>query len=174
MSKISYDLRKIRGLVFDVDGVLSPSTVPICDDGTPSRMANVKDGYAMQLAIRHGYNIAIISGGVSEVVEKRFQIIGVTDVFMGVSDKLPVLKHWMESRQLQPEEIMYVGDDLPDYDCMNFAGLSAAPSDAASDIKDIAAYICPCKGGHGVARDLIEQTMKAKGEWMNPETAFNW
>lgn len=166
MSKIAYDLKKIKGLIFDVDGVLSPSTVPLCDDGTPARMANVKDGYALKIAVEKGYKIAIISGGESEIVERRFQIIGINDVFMGVDSKLPAMKQWLSSQGLAPDEVIYAGDDIPDYDCMLYAGLSVAPLDAATEIKEVADYICPCMGGMGVARDLIEQVMKAKGEWL--------
>lgn len=166
MSKIAYDLKKIKGMIFDVDGVLSPSTVPLCDDGTPARMANVKDGYALKVAVDNGYKIAIISGGESEIVERRFQIIGINDVFMGIGNKLPVMKQWLSANSLSPEEVIYAGDDIPDYSCMLHAGLSVAPLDAAIEIKGIADYISPIKGGMGVARDLIEQVMKAKGEWL--------
>lgn len=174
MSKYGYDLSKIKGMVFDVDGVLSPSTVPLMPDGTPARMANVKDGFAMQLAVRHGYLIAIISGGVSEIVERRFDIIGVKDVYMGIGEKLPVLKQWMEANDLAPEEVAYVGDDLPDYACMKYVGLSVAPHDAAAEIREIAGHICRENGGCGVARELIEEVMRAKGEWMNSEKCFIW
>lgn len=174
MSSIGYDLTKIRGIVFDVDGVLSPSTVPIADDGTPSRMANVKDGYAMQRAIHAGYKIAIISGGISETVEKRFEIIGIKDVFMGIREKLPVLKSWMALYRLCPDEIAYVGDDLPDIQCMKYAGLSVAPADAAAEVRGISRYISHATGGNGVARDIIEQIMKAKGEWLHADDAYNW
>lgn len=171
---IAYDLKKIKALVFDVDGVLSPSTVPLNSDGTPARMANVKDGFAMQLAIRHGIRIAIISGGVSATIERRFEIIGIKDVFMGISDKMPVLSQWIERQGLTPEEVAYAGDDLPDYPCMRYVGLSVAPADADMGIKQIATYISPYMGGHGVARELIEQVMKAQGLWMTSEKNFIW
>lgn len=174
MSKYGYDLTKIKAMVFDVDGVLSPSTVPLMPDGTPARMANVKDGFAMQLAVRHGYRIAIISGGVSEIVERRFDIIGVKDVFMGISEKLPVLKQWMADNGLQAHEVAYVGDDLPDYACMKYVGLSVAPHDAAVEIREVASHICRENGGYGVARELIEEVMRSNGQWMTSDKCFIW
>lgn len=174
MSSIACDLKPFKAIVFDVDGVLSPSVVPVNDDGTPARMANVKDGFAMQLALRHDIKIAIITGGISETVRRRFEIIGVSDLFMGISDKLPVLKKWMADNALLPEEVIYVGDDLPDYHCMRYVGLSVAPSDAATEIKQVATYISPHLGGHGVARDVIEHLMKAKGLWMTSDKCFIW
>ncbi len=174
MSKFGYDLKKIKAMVFDVDGVLSPSTVPLAEDGTPVCMANVKVGFAMQLAVIHGYKIAILSGGVSEIIERRFEIIGVKDVYMGIGDKLPVLKRWMEENGLQPEEVAYIGDDLPDYGCIKYAGLSIAPRDAAVEIKDAAKHISSVDGGYGVARELIEEVMRVNGEWMKSEKCFVW
>lgn len=174
MSKINYDLKLIKAMVFEVDGVLSPSTVPLHIDGTPLRMANVKDGYALQLALKHDFKIAIITGGFLEIVKKRFDIIGIKDVFMGASMKLDILKNWMVKEGLQPEQVAYAGDDMPDYECMNYVGLSVAPRDACVEIRSIARYISPVNGGYGVARDIIEEIMKAQGLWMHPLNAFKW
>lgn len=174
MSKTDYDLSKIKAFVFDVDGVLSPSTVNMGPDGMPARMVNVKDGYALQLAARLGYRFAIISGAASDLIRERFRLIGVSDVFTGVNDKLPVLKEWLRRNDLKPEETVYCGDDIPDYECMIHVGLSVAPADAAIDIRNIARYISPVNGGYGVARDIIEQVMRAQGRWLNGPHAFNW
>lgn len=174
MSKIDYDLTRIKAFVFDVDGVLSPSTVPMGADGLPVRMVNVKDGYAMQLAAKHGYKFAIITGGRSESVALRYEALGINDVYMGASMKLPVLKKWAEENGVSLDEILYAGDDIPDHDCMKSVGLSVAPADADADIKAIARYISPVKGGYGVARDVIEEVMKAQGQWMSTEKAFGW
>lgn len=165
MSGVSYDLRKIRGLVFDVDGVLSPSTVPLAADGNPERMANVKDGYALKQAVKEGYKIAIISGGICERVELRFQIIGIKSVFMGVDKKLPVLKKWMNDESLLPEEIAYMGDDIPDLACMRMVGLPCAPYDACAEARATATYISRFSGGYGCGRDIIEQVMKSQNKW---------
>lgn len=174
MSTIPYDLERIKAFVFDVDGVLSPNIVPVAPDGNPARMANVKDGYAMQLARKHGYHIAIISGADSPVVARRFELLGIKDVFMKVSHKLPLLEEWAHSNGLSADEICYVGDDIPDIPCMNFVGLSVAPADASVDAKSAAKYISPIAGGAGIAREIIEQTMRSQGEWLNQETAYGW
>lgn len=175
MSSINYNLEKIRAFVFDVDGVLSPSTIPL--DGTtglPVRMANIKDGYAIQLAIKQGYNVAVITGADVPALQGRYASLGVKDLFMNVSVKIPVLKHWMERNGLHSDEVVYVGDDIPDYEAMQAVGLSVAPADAVDDIKEIAVYISRCAGGYGVARDVIEQTLRAQGRWMTDIKAFGW
>lgn len=174
MSKIDYDLTRIKAFVFDVDGVLSPSTVPMGADGLPMRMVNVKDGYAMQLAVKHGYKFAIITGGSSEAIALRYRALGIHDVYMGVSMKLPVLKKWAQENNVGLDEMLYAGDDIPDIDCMKAVGLAVAPADADVDVKAIARYISPVNGGYGVARDVIEEVMKAQGEWMSTEKAFGW
>ena len=174
MSRIDYDLRKICGIVFDVDGVLSPSTIPMSEEGMPLRMVNIKDGYALQLAVKHGYKIAIITGADTKAVTVGFNGLGIKDVFLKVAMKLPLLEKWIEENGLKPEEVAYVGDDIPDYQCMQHVGLSVAPADAAMEIKEIARYISPVNGGYGVARDLLEQVMRANGDWMTVEKAFGW
>ena len=165
MSKIDYDLTKIRGIAFDVDGVLSPSTVPLSSDGNPQRMCNVKDGYALQLAVKKGLKISIITGGRSEAVGARMSLLGIKAVWQGVADKLPVLKKWMVEEGLSKEEVIYVGDDIPDLRCMREVGLPCCPYDAAWEAKSESRYISSLTGGYGVGRDIIEQVLKAKGLW---------
>lgn len=174
MSKICHDLRSIKGIVFDVDGVLSPSTIPLGSDGVPRRMVNIKDGYALQLAAKCGLKLAIISGADSPGVRERFVGLGIKDVYMKAGQKLPVLNRWMEENGLIPSEVAYVGDDIPDMECMRAVGLAVAPDDAAFDIKRVAGYISPVKGGYGVARDLIEEILKVRGEWLDNAKAFGW
>ncbi len=174
MSKIDYDLLAVRAVVFDVDGVLSPSTIPMAADGQPMRMVNIKDGYALQLAVKKGIKIAIITGGKSPGITERYNSLGIRDVFTGVSLKLPVLEMWLADNGLNPEEVAYVGDDVPDYEVMMKVGLKVAPRDAAVDIKQIANYISPADGGHGVARDLLEEMLRARGQWLNHADAFGW
>lgn len=174
MSKIDYDLTKIKGFAFDVDGVLSPSVIPLGTDGMPVRMVNIKDGYALQLAVKHGYRIAVITGGYSEAVRTRFNALGIKDVYMGVSQKLPVLKRWMADNCLSESEVAYAGDDIPDHDCMLNVGLPVCPNDGAIEIKNISKYISIANGGYGVGREIIEQVMKANGDWMSSENAFGW
>lgn len=174
MSKIDYDLRLIRGIAFDVDGVLSPSCIPLGADGLPQRMVNIKDGYAIQLAVKCGYHIAIITGADSQAVYDRFSGLGVKDIYMKAGVKIKVLHDWMARYGLSPEEVAYAGDDIPDYEVMKHIGLPVAPRDAACEIKETARYISPYDGGHGVGRDLLEEIMRAQGHWMNDAKAFGW
>ena len=174
MSSINFDLSKIRAFAFDVDGVLSPSTIPMSEAGEPLRMVNVKDGYALQLAVKMGYCLAIISGARTEAVKVRFHGLGIADVFTGVSIKLPCLIKWMEKRGLKPEEVAFVGDDIPDLEAMRHVALPIAPADAAPEVKEVARYISPIAGGYGCGRDVIEQVMKAQGKWLDSRHAFGW
>ncbi len=174
MSKINYDLSKIKAVAFDVDGVLSPSTIPLSPDGIPSRMVNIKDGYALQLAVKHDFLISIISGANDDAIAVRYGALGIKDIFLRASTKIDILKGWMSRYSLSPEEVAFVGDDIPDYECMKAVGLAVAPSDAAVEIKEIAQYISPVKGGYGVARDLLEEIMKSQNQWMSTAKAFGW
>lgn len=172
---IHYDLRKIKALAFDVDGVLSASTIPLFgDNGIPARTANIKDGYALQLAVKRGLRIAIITGGKSEAVVRRYQGLGITDIYSGVAVKKPCFEEWLRLNDLQAEEALYMGDDIPDYEVMQACGCACAPADAAGEIRDIAAYVSPCAGGAGCVRDVVEQVLKAQGLWMNDAHAFGW
>lgn len=174
MSSINYDLKKIRGFACDVDGVLSPSVIPMHISGEPLRMVNIKDGYAIQLAVKMGYKFAIISGGRSEGVRVRFAGLGVEDIYLGASVKLPILTEWMAKHGLAPDEVAYLGDDIPDIEAMCHVGLAVAPSDAALEVKDVARYISPCAGGYGCGRDVVEQVLKAQGRWMSDKKSFGW
>ncbi|MBQ3910893.1 MAG: HAD hydrolase family protein [Muribaculaceae bacterium] len=168
------DLTNIRGIAFDVDGVLSPNTIPIGEDGQPCRLLNVKDGYAIQLAVKKGLKLAIISGGRSKAVALRYRNLGVDDVYMGAAFKLPIFEQWLEETGLDASEVIFVGDDIPDLRVMEHAGISVAPADAAWQVKEAADYISPCDGGHGVAREIIEKVLTAHGMWMDDEHAFGW
>ncbi len=173
MSNINYDLRKIKAFVFDVDGVLSANVIPLYPDGDPMRTVNIKDGYALQLAVKKGYIVGIITGGYTDAVRIRFERLGIEHIYMRSAVKMDDYTDFLQKTGLKPEEVMYAGDDLPDYEVMQQVGLAVAPADAAPEIKRIAGYLTLCKGGEGVARDVIEQTMKAQGKWMNAE-AFGW
>lgn len=174
MSGISYDLKKIKGVVFDVDGVLSPSTIPLGEDGTPVRMVNIKDGYALQLAVKRGFKIAIITGGDTENVRVRFNGLGIKDVFLKASVKIDILKKWMVDNSLQPENVIYMGDDIPDLQCMRYVGLPCCPYDAASEVKQTSKYISNFSGGYGCGRDILRQLLIAHDKWMSDDKAFGW
>lgn len=174
MSAINYDLTKIKAFAFDVDGVLSPSTIPLGEDGMPRRMVNIKDGYALQLAVKKGYRIAIITGGKDEAVKVRYESLGIKDIYLGASKKLPVLIEWMGRENIMADEIVYMGDDIPDLQCLRHVGLPCAPFDAAWEARQTAIFVSKFSGGYGCARDVIEQTMKANGHWLSDAEAFGW
>ena len=171
---INYDLTKIKALAFDVDGVLSTNNVILSTDGQPNRTANIKDGYALQLAVKRGLQVAIITGGRSESVRTRYVSLGLQNVFMGVSIKINCFNDWLEESGLKPEEVLYMGDDIPDYEVMCKCGLSCCPADAAAEIKGIAKYVSQYNGGCGCVRDVVEQVLKAQDKWMSDAKAFGW
>ncbi|MEG1187318.1 MAG: HAD-IIIA family hydrolase [Bacteroidales bacterium] len=173
MGAINFDLKKIKGLVFDVDGVLSADMIPLHPSGEPMRMINIKDGYALQLAVKRGFEVAIITGGNTEAVRKRFAALGIRHLYLGSKIKKEQFAHYLNETGLQPSEVLYMGDDIPDYEVMKSVGLPTCPADAASEIKSISTYISPVDGGRGCARDVIEQVMKAQNKWMDGE-AFGW
>ncbi len=168
------ELQKVKALVFDVDGVLSSDCVPLHPSGEPMRMVNIKDGYAMQLAVRRGYRLAIITGGRTEAIRKRFAGLGIEDIYMGASYKMEQFNDFLKKYKLKAEEILYMGDDIPDYEVMKRCGYPCCPADACSEIKSISRYVSPMKGGCGCGRDVIEQVMKANGDWLDNADAFGW
>lgn len=171
---IDYDLSKIKMIVFDVDGVLSSETITLHTSGDPLRTVNIKDGYAIQLAIKMGLHIAIITGGNTENVRIRYERLGMTDVRMSCAVKIDAYRELLKKYGLTDAEVMYMGDDIPDYEVMRCCGCAVCPADAASEIKAISVYVSHAKGGQGCARDVIEQVLKAQGKWMNDKRAFGW
>jgi 3-deoxy-D-manno-octulosonate 8-phosphate phosphatase (KDO 8-P phosphatase) len=170
---INYDLKKIKAFIFDVDGVLSSNMIPLALNGDPMRTANIKDGFAINLAIKKGFIIGIITGGYTEAVKIRYERLGVPYIYMKSYEKLDDYEDFLLKTGLKEEEIVYCGDDIPDYYVMQRVGLPVAPADAAPEIKEIARYISPCNGGEGVARDIIEQVLIVHGLWMDKD-AFGW
>lgn len=168
------NISKIKCFIFDYDGVLSDGKVYMLPDGEGLRCSSVKDGYAIHHAVRQGYRVAVISGGTGINMQKRLNYIGVKDVFLGASSKIDTFDDYLISNDLNTEEVLYMGDDIPDYEVMKKSGIAACPSDASVEIKRICHYISPFKGGNGCVRDVIEQVMKSQGKWMDSETAFKW
>lgn len=166
-------LQHITTFIFDYDGVMTDGTVYMDSNGDPLRTSNVKDGYALQLAGKLGFHLAVISGAVVTNITKRLNMLGVMDVFTGVPDKVVKLEEYMEQYGLKPEQIVYVGDDIPDLPVMRKVGVAACPADAAPEIRQICHFISERPGGHGCVRDIIEQTLKAQGKWMTAE-AYSW
>lgn len=171
---INYDLTKIKAVVFDVDGVLSAETILLYPNGEPMRSANMKDGYALQYAVRSGLIVAIITGGKTEAVRKRFEGLGINDVYLGSSVKIREYESLKNKYGLKDEEILYMGDDIPDYEVMCLCGCPCCPADAAQEIKDVSLYISHRDGGYGCGRDVIEQVLRAQGKWMLNENSFRW
>lgn len=157
--------KPITTFVFDVDGVLTDGTVLLLPGGEMSRSMNIKDGYALQLAVKKGYRVAIISGGKSESVVSRLQGLGIKDIYTGVTDKRERLQDYVFEHDLSWEEILFMGDDIPDYQAMQIVGLAACPADAVPEIRSISRYVSPVTGGQGCVRDVIEKVLKLNDHW---------
>ena len=170
---IPYDLTRIRACVLDVDGVLSYDKKPQADKRETARTVNNKDGYALQLAVRHGYEVGLITGAYTENIRRRFEHLGVKHIYLCSSVKIIDYEDFLRRTGLTDEQVAFAGDDIPDYEVMRRVGLPIAPSTAAPEIKRIARYISPLAGGDGIAREVIEQTMKVQGTWMS-DKAFGW
>lgn len=166
-------LHEIKAFVFDYDGVISDGNIWSANDTIIVRSGNVKDGYAMQYALRKGYLIAILSGGSGDSIRSRMKMLGVEDVYLGSHRKKEIFEDFLKDKQLLPEQVLYVGDDIPDYDVMQLAGVSACPADAAEEIKAVADYISHKNGGCGCVRDVIEQVLRLQGQWFH-EDAKAW
>jgi len=162
--------KPVKAFVLDVDGVLTDNTVLVLENNELARKMSIRDGYALQLAVKKGYHICIISGGSSDAVRVRLEKLGVMDVFMNKRDKKEVLLQFVQSLQLKWEEVLYMGDDIPDFEVMQMAGLACCPADAVPEIKQVSHYISPYNGGEGCVRDVIEKTLKLNGHW-NADTS---
>jgi 3-deoxy-D-manno-octulosonate 8-phosphate phosphatase (KDO 8-P phosphatase) len=161
-------LRDITTLIFDVDGVLTTGDILASNTGEFLRSFNIKDGYALQLAVKKGYHVCIISGGSGEAMQKRFEGLGIKNIYLGVSDKVAVFEQILAQYQLQPAEVLYMGDDIPDYKIMKLVGLPTCPADAVEEIKALSTYISPYNGGKTAVRDVIEKVLKLQGKWFDP------
>jgi 3-deoxy-D-manno-octulosonate 8-phosphate phosphatase (KDO 8-P phosphatase) len=159
-------MNDITTFVFDVDGVLTDGSVFVTNEGEMQRTMSIRDGYAMKAAIESGYNVCIISGGSNEGVRIRLRNLGITDIHLGTPDKVKTFKEYTDVNSINPEQVLYMGDDIPDYHVMKLVGLPTCPQDASPEIKSISKYISHIKGGKGAARDVIEQVMKVQGKWM--------
>lgn len=159
----------IKTFIFDVDGVLTNSHVLVLEDGRLLRQMSVRDGYAIKRAIQQGYRICVITGGSSEGVKKRLQGLGVRDVYLGQQDKIEAYEEYMDAYEIDPDTVLYMGDDLPDYPVMRKVGLPTCPKNAAPEVLALAKYISPYEGGSGCARDVIEKVMRLHGTWTDEE-----
>lgn len=165
MQNFKEKLNKITTFIFDIDGVLTDNKVLVMENGDVVRNVNSKDGYALQLAIKKGYRLVILSGGNNVAVKNLLARTGIQHLFINQHDKLQCYKDFVFENKLTDEEILYMGDDLPDYDVMSCVGIAACPNDSATEIKAISIYISPKNGGEGCVRDIIEQVMRVQGTW---------
>lgn len=166
-------LQNITTFIFDYDGVLTEGTIIMTENGEALRISNIKDGYALQLAVKNGYRVAIISGAKSKSMVHRLKALKIKDVFLGIENKLDTFHTYLNTNSLDPSEVLFMGDDIPDFEIMKEAGMPTCPEDAAEEIKRLAKYISPLAGGKGCVRDVIEQVMKVQGKWMN-HNAYYW
>ena len=161
-------LQAITTFIFDVDGVLTTGDILASNTGEYLRTFNIKDGYALQLAVKKGYHVCIISGGSGGAMQNRFEGLGIKHIYLGVSDKVSVFEQILAEHQLTPKEVLYMGDDIPDYNIMKLVGLATCPADAVEEIKALSDYISPYSGGKTAVRDIIEKVLKIQGNWFDP------
>jgi len=166
-------LKNITTFILDYDGVLTDGNILVTQDGDALRTINTKDGYILQYAVKKGYKVIILTGANAQSIRLRFVELGIKEVHQGIEDKLAFFKTYMETHQLNLDNILYIGDDIPDYPVMKIIALPVCPADAAEEIKSISKYISDKTGGKGCVRDIIEQVMKVQGKWMNDD-AFVW
>ncbi|HLV39386.1 HAD-IIIA family hydrolase [Xanthomarina sp.] len=160
-------LEHITTLIFDVDGVLTDSTIMVTTTGEMLRTMNIKDGYALKTAVDKGFHVCVISGGNNEGVRLRLEGLGITDVFLGVQNKIEQLNQYIEKQQIDLKNVLFMGDDLPDFPVMQLVGLPCCPQDAVQEIKAISKYVSHKNGGNGAVRDVIEQVLKVQGKWLD-------
>ena len=165
------EFKKVTTFVFDIDGVLTDGTVLVLEDGVEARKMHVKDGFGLQMAYKKGYRVLVISGGYSDESKDRLERLGLKDIYIAVEDKLEFISSYLQDNKLKWEEVLYMGDDLPDIPILSKVGLSTCPADAVSEVKSIAKYISPVNGGWGCVRDVIEKVLKLNGHWQY-ETAI--
>lgn len=166
-------LADVDTFIFDVDGVMTTGVVLLTREGQMLRSMNVKDGYALQLAVKKGYRIIIITGGSCDAVKQRFLLLGIKDVYLGVSNKLELFEKIVKEEDLDKRRILYMGDDLPDYEVMREVGVPACPADAVQEVQHISRYISGRDGGKGCVRDVLEQVMRVQDKWFHND-GFHW
>lgn len=171
---INYDLRRIKAVVLDVDGVLSAQTIFMDAMGEPQRSINIHDGYAIQLAVKMGLRIAIITGGRTPAIRLRYEYLGVEDIYLGCAVKIKTYKEFLGKYGYDNSEILYMGDDIPDFEILRVCGCPCCPADAAADIRERSLYVSHRNGGEGCVRDVIEQVLRAQGKWLSNAEAFGW
>ncbi len=173
MTNFKENLARVKAFVFDIDGVLSLQTISLNAFGVPNRTINLRDGYAVQLAVKKGYHVAVISGSNAKEYQKRLKQLGVKDVYLNSRSKLEHFNDFLRKHDLNISDVLFMGDDIPDHEVMKVAGVPVCPSDADSEIRQVAGYISDKRGGEGCVRDVIEQVLRLHNKWMEPD-GFSW
>ncbi len=173
MANFKEDLVRVKAFIFDIDGVLSLQTIGLNAFGVPNRTVNLRDGYAVQLAIKKGYYVGVITGNNAKEYKKRLKQLGIKDIYLNSRSKLEHFNSFLKLYNLNKSDVLYMGDDIPDFEVMKHAGVPVCPSDADSEIKQVSVYISDKKGGEGCVRDVIEQVMRLHNKWMDSD-AYTW
>ncbi len=173
MTNFKEDLARVKAFVFDIDGVMSLQTISLNAFGIPNRTVNLRDGYAIQLAVKKGYQVAVISGSNAKEYIKRLKLLGVKDVYLNSRSKVEHFNSFLKKYNIQKSDVLFMGDDIPDYGVMKLAGIPVCPADADSEIRQVALYISDKRGGEGCVRDVIEQVLRLHNNWMDND-AFTW
>ena len=165
MGNFKEDIARVRAFVFDVDGVMTDGGIIPTPDGDFIRRYYAKDGYAIAYAIREGYKICVISGGRGEMLRRRLEMLGVERMYLDCMDKINAIKEFMADYDLSPEEVIYMGDDIPDLECMRLVGIPVCPADACMEVIEASRYVSEYNGGYGAVRDIVEQVLRVQGRW---------
>jgi 3-deoxy-D-manno-octulosonate 8-phosphate phosphatase (KDO 8-P phosphatase) len=173
MGNFKEDIGRVKAFVFDIDGVLSLQTINLNSFGVPNRTVNLRDGYALQLAVKKGYHVGVISGGNSKEYKKRLKSLGITDIFLNCQKKIDNFHEFLGRYNLNSSDVLYMGDDIPDIEVLKHAGVPVCPSDADSEVKQVSSYISDKRGGEGCVRDVIEQVLRLHNKWMDTD-AYKW
>ena len=165
MGNFKEDIARVEAMVFDVDGVMTDGRIIPTAEGDFIRCYNCKDGYALAYAIRHGYRVCVITGGYGKILERRLRMLGMQDFYIDCMDKITTLREYMKKYDLKPENVLYMGDDIPDLECMREVGMPVCPADSAPEVIECSRYISEFEGGLGAVRDIVEQVLRARGDW---------
>ncbi len=165
MGNFKEDIARIEAMIFDVDGVMTDGRIIPTAEGDFIRCYNCKDGYALAYAIRHGYRVCVITGGYGKILERRLRMLGMQDFYIDCMDKISTLREYMKKYNLNSENVLYMGDDIPDLECMREGGMPVCPADSAAEVIECSRYVSEFEGGRGAVRDIVEQVLRARGDW---------
>ena len=165
MENFKEQIARVEAFVFDVDGVMTDGGIIPTADGDFIRRYNAKDGYALAYAVKMGYKVCVISGGHGRLLERRLQMLGIHRYYIDCMDKITTLRSYLAEESLDPQNVIYMGDDIPDLDCLREVGIPVCPADAAAEVLEIARYVSEFNGGAGAVRDIVEQVLRARGDW---------